>query len=95
MFLASDAGVLSRLLGLELVAKTPASAFVDIEQLDAVRRALLGERWAEAVLTWMEATGNTVDVYDGWPRVWTDADLDDERASLEIRISPLFVDSGA
>jgi hypothetical protein len=55
-----------------------------------MRRALLEERWADALIVWMEETGTTVDVYEGSPKVWTERELDLEQAALEIRMAPLL-----
>ena len=90
VFLAENSGVISRLLGLELVASTPPEAIDDPVALGEIRRALLDERWSDALVGWMRATGEVVDVYDGYVPVWTEEELDATRASLEIRMSPLF-----
>jgi len=55
-----------------------------------VRDALLEERWADAVLLWMSATDTTIDIYAEYVPVWTEADLDAEVTSLEIRMARLF-----
>lgn len=88
--LAEDARVLSRALALTLVAQLPARRVSSAARLEDMRQALLEERWADALVTWMEETETTVDVYDETPRVWTGAELDEEQASLEIRVAPLF-----
>lgn len=90
--LAEDARVLSRALALNLVAKLPAQRVSTAARLKEMRHALLEERWADALVSWMEETETAVDVYDESPRVWTAAELDEEQASLEIRVSPLFSD---
>ena len=91
--LAEDARVLSRALALSLVAQLPSRRVSTTARLDEMRQALLEERWADALVTWMEETETAVDVYDEAPRVWTSAELDEEQASMEIRVSPLFSDS--
>lgn len=90
VFLARDADVLSRALALNLVAQTRAQDVTSPARLTQMREALLEERWADALLLWIEETGVAVDVYDESPRVWGEADLDLEKASLEIRVAPLF-----
>lgn len=90
VFLAEDAEVLSRLLGWELVARTTPAAFTDAALLARVREALLQERWGDALVAWMEATGCAVDVYEGWHKVWRADELDTERAAMEIRMAPIF-----
>ena len=92
-FLAADEWVLSRVIALHLVAQTRPEE-VPAEALPRIREALLQERWADAVAEWMQVTGVTVDVYSD-EHVWVDADLDEERVALELRVAPLFDDSTA
>lgn len=92
VFLADDAAVMSRVLALHLVAQLPASAVSSSTRLKEMRDALLEERWADAVVAWIEETGTPVDVYEEAPKVWTETDLDDDKASMEIRMAPLFAD---
>lgn len=91
VFIAENDDVMSRVLALELVARTPPEAIDPIAAVGEIRAALLEERWADAVVAWMAATENVVDVYGG-ERVWTEGELDIERAALEIRVSPIFRD---
>ncbi|MBI2169905.1 MAG: hypothetical protein HYU28_10490 [Actinobacteria bacterium] len=91
VFIAENDDVISRVLALELVARTSPEGIATPAALDEIRSALLDERWADAVVAWMGATDNVVDVYGG-ERVWTEPALDAERASLEIRVSPIFRD---
>lgn len=88
--LAEDAQVLSRALALTLVAQLPAAQVSSPARLEEMRQSLLEERWADALVTWMEETETSVDVYDERPRVWTAVELDEEQASMEIRVAPLF-----
>jgi hypothetical protein len=57
-----------------------------------MRSALLDERWADAVVLWIEETGVAVDVYTESPKVWSERELDAEQASMEIRMAPLFAE---
>jgi hypothetical protein len=43
-------------------------------------------------VVWIEETGVAVDVYTESPRIWTEAELDSEQASMEIRVAPLFAE---
>ena len=88
--LAENADVISRALALTLAAQLPADQISSAARLERIRAALLEERWADAVLEWIEETGTAVDVYDEAPKVWSEGDLDLENASLEIRLSPIF-----
>ena len=87
VLLAENGDVLSRLVALRWVAQTAPSALGD--QVEGIREALLEERWGDAVFLWMEATGSVVDAYPD-EDVWTEERLDQDRASFEIRIAPIF-----
>jgi hypothetical protein len=77
------------LLALQVVAGADPAQFSPAE-LEDLRAALLEERWADAVLIWMETTGTFIDVYEEYVPVWTEAELDEEFASMEIRVSRIF-----
>lgn len=92
VFLAENVEVLGRLLALHVVARTPAAKVGG--RAEPIRRALLEERWGDAVLAWMSATDNVVDGYDD-EHVWTEERLEREFADFELRLSPLFQDPPA
>lgn len=92
VFLATDATVLARALAVYLVAQLPAVDVSSPARLQEMREALLEERWADALVAWMDETGVAVDVYDEAPRVWSKDDLDLDQATLEMRVAPLFAD---
>ena len=92
VFLAENEHVISRLLALQLVAKTSPDEVSSRVMLEEIRRALLAEEWAVALATWIEETGSPVDVYPESLKVWTEADLDSDSASMEIRMAPIFAD---
>jgi hypothetical protein len=87
--IAANEDVLARVVALEVVAATPAAELGG--HAEGIRAALLDEQWPEAVLAWMEATGNVVDAYPD-EQVWREADLDEERTALELRVARLFRD---
>lgn len=89
LFLADNAPVISRLIAVKVVAAADPSIFGSFRDAN-VRQALLEERWADAVVLWMDATGVDIDVYEEYVPVWTDDDLDAEMASMEIRMSRIF-----
>jgi hypothetical protein len=91
ILLAENGEVISRLVALQIVAAEDPAAFSP-EALGAVRLALLEERWADAVVIWMETTGTFIDVYEEYVPVWTDDELDGQHASMEIRVSRIFED---
>lgn len=88
--IAEDAQVLSRALAVTLVAQLPAKQVSSEARLEDMKQALLEERWADALVSWMEETETSVDVYDESLPIWTATELDEEQTSLEIRMAPLF-----
>ena len=86
--LATDANVLTRVLALRYVAKSPVDA-LPVESVRVIRAALLAERWDIAVAAWMEATGESIDAYPD-DEVWDDAKLDHQLATIEMKASPIF-----
>lgn len=92
IFLAEDADAISRALAIHLVAQLPAAEVSSPSRLRDMREALLEERWADALVEWIDETDVAVDVYDEPTKVWSTDELDLDRASLEIRFAPLFAD---
>ena len=92
IFLAENAQVISRLIALKVVAASDPSVFKP-HLIDTVREHLLHERWADAVVMWIEATDTFIDVYEEYVPIWTEDTLDSEFASMEIRTSKLFDDA--
>ena len=86
--LAEDLDVLHRVLALKVVARADAGEFRGSAQ--AVREALLDERWGDAVVAWMDATDRFIDVYTD--RVATAADLPAELIGAQLQFSRLFRD---
>lgn len=88
VFLASNGDVLSRLIALKVVAQSNPEALSNAD-LESIRSALLEERWGDAVGEWISASGLPIDAYPD-EEVWTEALLDEEAASFEIRMAPIF-----
>ena len=90
VYLAEDEFVLSRVLALKVVATCSPASF-DPGTLERIRLALLEERWPDAVVEWIDAVGDPV---DGYPdeEVWTEAQLDEDRVAMEIRVARIFDD---
>ncbi len=82
------------MLALRVVAQTHPGDLGSEQALSEIRRALLDEQWVRAVELWLMATDETLDAYPSEEIVWDHA-LDDERAAMEIRLSPVFEDSDA
>ena len=91
VFLAEDIDVLQRLLALELVADTNPSELSG-EGADELRRALLDERWGDAVVTWMELSGVAVDVYTFLP-IYGRGELPSELIGAQLQFKRLFRDA--
>lgn len=91
VFLAEDIDVLQRLLALDLVADTD-PALLSPEGADELRRALLDERWGDAVVTWMELSGVAVDVYTFLP-IFGSAELPTELIGAQLQFKRLFRDA--
>ncbi|MDH3260469.1 MAG: hypothetical protein OEM81_03445 [Acidimicrobiia bacterium] len=91
VYLAEDIDVLQRLLALELVADTD-PALLTSKGADELRRALLDERWGDAVVTWMELSGVAVDVYTFLP-VYGSEELPSELIGAQLQFKRLFRDA--
>jgi hypothetical protein len=89
VFLARSDSVLGRMVALRVVARTSPDDLQSSGLLAEIRSALLEERWGDAVALWMQATGEIVDAYPD-EEIWTDDDLSDERAVMEIRVARIF-----
>jgi hypothetical protein len=89
VFLAESEETLSRVLALRLVAKRAPSEFATQRTVDDIRSALLAEEWARAVELWLVSSDEELDVWGSEEMSW-DEELDDERTSMEIRLSAIF-----
>lgn len=88
VYAADDLETLNWVLAVQLVAATPASQLAP-DVRDALRTALLEERWGEAVEVWMRAREIEVDVY---PSMSLAEPADVALAPVEIQFLPLFGD---
>jgi hypothetical protein len=89
--LAESEETLSRVLALRLVAQRAPGEFLSVETVDDIRAALLEEEWARAAELWLMSTDEELDVWGSEELFW-DKELDDERASMEVRLAPIFED---
>jgi hypothetical protein len=62
--------------------------------LRQIRTALEAGDWQEAIVGWMGATNQRLNIFVDEP-VWTDASLDAERLVLELPLAPIFGDPDA
>lgn len=92
VYAAEDLDTLHRVLALEVVAATP-GATLSVGRREAIRAALLEERWGDAVVDWMEATDSAIDVYGSGLQVWSAQRFAErEITGLELQLRPLFND---
>jgi hypothetical protein len=91
VYIAENEEVLSRVLALHVIARTPAGELRDPRRASMIRSALLAEEWATALGEWIDQTGTVVDAYPD-EHIWKDSELDEEQVALEIRVAPLFRD---
>lgn len=86
IIIAQDEDSLNQAMALELIASTaPESLGVHLTE---IRDALLDDRWADALVGWMSATGRIVDVYPDEPI--RESVHDEESMKLELRLKPIF-----
>ncbi len=55
-----------------------------------VRAAILDERWSDAVIGWMEATGEVLDVYPFGLEIHQASDYPDDEFGPRVQTTPLF-----
>ncbi len=87
VFIAEDIDVLHWVLALEWVARADPAHVGGLR--DSLRQALLEERWADAVVAYMDHLGTRVDVYS------SEAVYDSTKVALgadELQFRPLFRD---
>ena len=87
---ADDLGVLQRALAVRLVARTEPDR-IGAPEREALREALVEERWSDALVAWIRHTGIAIDVYT--ERVLTVDDLPAELLGVQLQFSPLFRDA--
>lgn len=90
VYAAESMDVLQRLLALEVVARS-VPADLEVTARDRMRKALLDERWAEAVVEWIDTTGVAIDVYTHL-HVYSDADLPSGLIGAQLQFAPLYRD---
>ena len=92
IFLADDIEVLHRVLALEVVARTDPALLAP--QAASIREALLEERWGDATVEWIRATGTGIDVYDT-KSVYSDDDLPADMIGAQLQFTRLFADGAS
>ena len=89
VLIADDDEGIGQALALEIVANTAPARLGPA--LAEIRDALMERRWADALVSWMEATGRVVDVYPDEPV--RRADTTDDPVELELMLKPIFKDT--
>jgi hypothetical protein len=64
----------------------------DADTARVVREALLREDWAAAVLGWMEATGEVLDIFPFGLEIHEARDYPDSEFGVRVQTTPLFRD---
>lgn len=90
VYAAETIDVLQRLLALEVVARSVPSD-LDKKARDRMRKALLDERWADAVVEWIDTTGVAIDVYTHL-HVYSNEELPNDLIGAQLQFAPLYRD---
>lgn len=90
VYAADSIDILQRLLALEVVARSVPTD-LETKARDRMRKALLDERWADAVIEWIDTTGIAVDVYTHL-HVYSDDDLPSDLIGAQLQFAPLYRD---
>lgn len=85
--LADSEQTLYRVMALQWISKWQPLPGQDPEP---VRQALLDERWEDAVLSWMDQTGETLNIFPHGLEIHEERDYPREEFGLRIQTTPLF-----
>ena len=85
--LADCQETLNKVIALRWIAEWVPTETVDAEP---IRRALLEERWGDAVIGWMTATGEEVDIFPFGLEIHEARDYADDEFGPRIQTTPLF-----
>lgn len=86
VIIAKDEESLNEAIALDLIASTAPARLGT--HLAFIREALIDGRWADALVAWMDATGNVVDVYPDEPV--RESIYDDKTLEFELQLKPIF-----
>lgn len=87
--LADSQSTLNKVIALKWIAEWVPS---DPAQAEHIRTALLEERWGDAVIDWMSATGEEVDIFPFGLEIHEASDYSDDEFGPRIQTTPLFRD---
>jgi hypothetical protein len=85
--LADSQDTLNKVIALRWIAEWAPG---DDPAAESVRHALLEERWGEAVIGWMIATGEEVDIFPFGLEIHEARDYADDEFGPRIQTTPLF-----
>lgn len=86
--LADSQETLNKVIALRWIGEwTPAD---DDAAAASVRQAILDERWSDAVIGWMAATGEVLDIYPFGLEIHEDRDYPDDEFGPRVQTTPLF-----
>lgn len=85
--LADSLETLSKVISLRWIGEWVPT---DDATADPVRRAILDERWDDAVIGWMAATGEVLDIYPFNLEIHDARDYPDDEFGLRVQTTPLF-----
>ena len=87
-YVAEDSEILTRVLILQLVGQLRPDELPK-DEIERIRSALRDEDWEEAIVAWMDATGQRLNIFPDEP-IWTSTRLDEERLRRELPLTPIF-----
>jgi hypothetical protein len=87
VLLADSEDTLSKVIALRWIAEWVPD---DAAESEAVRKAILDERWSDAVIGWMEATGEVLDIYPFGLEIHKEADYPANEFGPRVQTTPLF-----
>ena len=85
--LADSQETLNKVIALRWIGEWTPS---DREVAAPVRQAILEERWSDAVIGWMEATGEVLDIYPFGLEIHEARDYPDDEFGPRVQTTPLF-----
>jgi hypothetical protein len=85
VYLSDSLETLQWVLALHVVARSSPSSLG--RSVGPIRQALLDEQWAEAVVEWINATDQPIDVYHG-TKIYEATDV--AMGAAELQFTPLF-----
>jgi len=85
--LADSEETLNKVIALRWIAEWEPAGDSEVEP---IRKALLEERWADAVLAWMELTGETLDIFPHGLEIHEARDYPDDEFGVRIQTTRLF-----